>query len=246
VTKNLTIISSETALIDGVTGTHLSGKTNDDVTALWAWAKGIEYFPKGLEKFFKNLKVIAIYFGRLKQISQADLKPHKNLVYIQFEDNDIEIFEDDLFSNHPNMSVVWLPRNKIVHVGKNVFNNMNKITYLGLASNPCINAEAFNNATATKALIESLKTKCFDANFARISQDLANLENESKTLNSKNYSIWRKNVENLEKEFFNSRFSNLLSMKSRFDDLKNDHLLILNRIAILEEKIDRILMAVGG
>jgi len=220
VKTNLNIKSPEDAIINAVSGTHMSGKTNDDVLTFDAVSKIIDYFPKGLEKFFKNLKAFRILNGRLKQISQSDLKPFINLVYLEIQNTDIEIIEDDLFTNHPNIQVVWLLSNKIFHVGKNVFNNMNDITWLGFESNPCISMNALNNSTAAKLIIDSLKTKCFDVNFANFSQNLTNLENESKTLTFEIIQVWFNKVKNLEKDFQNSKFAYLTSIMERFLVLK--------------------------
>jgi len=220
VKTNLNIKSPEDAIINAISGTHMSGKTNDDVLTFDAMSKIIDYFPKGLEKWFKNLKAIRMLNGRLKQISQSDLKPFPNLVYLEIQNTDIQILEDDLFTNHPNIQVVWLLSNKIFHVGKNVFNNMNDITWLGFESNPCISINALNNSTAAKLIIDSLKTKCFDVNFANFSQNIANIENESKTLTFDNFQVWSRKVKGLEKEFQTSKFAYLTSIKERFLVLK--------------------------
>jgi len=204
---NLNIKSPEAAVINAVSGGHMIGKTNNDVIVFDARNKIIEYFPKGLEKLFKNLKVILIYYGRLKQISQSDLKPFPNLIHLEVYENNIEVLEDGLFVNHPKMQVAWFQSNKVFHVGKNVFNNLNNITYLGFGSNPCINMNTYDNSTAAKVIIQNLKIKCFDANFDNISQNLANLENESKTLTFYTFPIWSENLANLETEFKSSRFS---------------------------------------
>jgi len=158
ISKNLNINSPEDAVIANVSGTHMSGKTNDDVLAFHADTKIIEYFPKGLERFFKNLKVFHMPRNQIKQITQSDLKPFPNLIYLEVHENNIKILEDGLFNNHPNMKVVWFNVNKIFHVGKNVFNNMNKITYLGFGSNQCVNTNVESNAAKVIELVESLKT----------------------------------------------------------------------------------------
>jgi len=221
VTTNVSIKSPEDAVIESVSGTHMSGKSNDDVIAFNAESKVVEYLPKGLEKFFKNLKVIRISIGQFKEISQLDLKPFPNLLYLQLDSNYIEILEDNLFVNHPNMQVVWFQSNKMLHIGKNVFNKMNKITWLGFGSNPCIDTYANDDSSKAIAIIESLKTKCFDSNFANFSQNLAKLENESKTLTFEIFEIWSEKLASLETEFKNSKFSYLSSIKKRFQALLN-------------------------
>ena len=220
ITTNLYIKSPEDAVIVGVSGTHLSGKTNDDVTAFYAYNKSIEYFPKRLERFFGNLKVILIKYGQLKEISQSDLKPFSSLVYLNLHFNDIEILEDGLFDSHRNMQVIWFGVNKVFHVGKNVFNNLNKITYLGFGANQCIDMDTWDNSTAVNLIIESLRLKCFDVNFSNFSHNLENLENESKILSFENFQNWGEKLQKLENEFKSSRFSYLTSINARLQVLK--------------------------
>ena len=68
VANNLSMTSPEEAVIRSVSGIHMSGKTNDDVTAFHVYSKTIEFFPRGLEKFFKNLKAIDIKNNQIRQI----------------------------------------------------------------------------------------------------------------------------------------------------------------------------------
>jgi len=77
VSNNLNISSPESQQIDVVTGTHMSGKSNNDEIYFHAEFKHIEYFPRGLEKIFTNLTGIAIWWSQLKEIHQDDLKLEK-------------------------------------------------------------------------------------------------------------------------------------------------------------------------
>ncbi|CAH1735243.1 unnamed protein product [Chironomus riparius] len=221
VTNDLRITQPDDAVIEDVSGTHLSGYDNDNVNAFHVDNKTMGYFPKDLDKFFKNLKAIYIINNKINQISHTHLKPLQNLVFLSLFRNQIEILEDGLFDNNPDMQVLWYESNKIIHVGKSVFNNMNNLTYLVFDSNLCINAGAHNSHTDVQILVESLKTKCIDANFDEFSQSLSNVETESKNLTFETFSIWRRNLENLENEFNNSKFSYLISIKKRFEVLND-------------------------
>ena len=54
----LNIFSSESAVITGATGIHKGNKTDDNVLGFAAKEAKIEFFPRGLQKHFKNLKLI--------------------------------------------------------------------------------------------------------------------------------------------------------------------------------------------
>lgn len=92
-------------------------------------------------------------YNKIIQISQSDLKvPFPNVLHFEIGTNVIEILEDSSFDNHSNLQVVWFGSNKISHVGKNVFNNINKITWLSFQSNLCINMDARGDSSENKML----------------------------------------------------------------------------------------------
>ena len=103
VDNNPNILTQESAQIREIRGSHGSSKTNDDVLGFYAVSKTIQYFPQGLEKFFKNLKVIFIGSCQLKEIHQADLKPFANLVIFYLNGNPIEVIEEGFFDFNPNL-----------------------------------------------------------------------------------------------------------------------------------------------
>jgi len=65
---NMNITSLESTFILSSAGTHLGQKSYDDVVAIDAKNKNIQYFPKGLELNFKNLKTIDFQSGRLIEL----------------------------------------------------------------------------------------------------------------------------------------------------------------------------------
>ena len=220
VQNSLTVKSRDDLVIESAKGAHASLKTIDDVISFQAYNKGVEFFPRGLEKVFKSLRSIYIHFSKIQEVNQADLKPFPNLIYFQIRESEIRFIEDGTFDFNPNLEVIWLTGNKIFHFDLNVFKNLIKISYLGLKSNVCMNTEASGNLVEAKALIESVKVKCFDSEFYEFTQNFKNLEIEGKHLKLENFKKWAENFENLEKVFKNSRFSNLNCFKDKFEDLK--------------------------
>ncbi|KAL7012584.1 hypothetical protein ACKWTF_014941 [Chironomus riparius] len=76
------------------------------------------------------------------------------------------------------------------------------------------------NVVEAKALIDSVKVKCFDSEFYEFKKNLKNLEIEEQNLKLENFKIWAEKFENLENYFKNSRFSNLNYFKDKFEHLK--------------------------
>ena len=63
------ITSPNAAQVDSTSGVHKSGYKNDNVEAITVSKGQIHYFPRGLNKFFKNLKGIQIGNTGLKEMT---------------------------------------------------------------------------------------------------------------------------------------------------------------------------------
>ncbi|CAG9810030.1 unnamed protein product [Chironomus riparius] len=188
VKNQMNIDSPDRAYIESVTGKHLRDKIFDDVEGFEADNLTIHYFPRGLENIFKNLKMIDINNGRLKEIHQSDLKPFSKLVCLELYENDIESLEKGLFDYNPKLEMVWLSSNKIFHVDVNLFDNLVKLTYLSLDANRCISEYAENDTKKVKEIIKYSKQNCKDmiylkklfpdfmANIDKMEENIENLE----------------------------------------------------------------------
>lgn len=188
--NQLNIDSPDRSNIDSITGKHLPNMTIDDVIGFEADNLTIRYFPQGLEKIFKNLQMIDINNGRLKEVHQSDLKPFPKLKCLELFDNDIEILEEGLFDFNPELEMIWLTDNKILHVDVNVFDKLVKLTHLSLDQNHCISEYTDNNATAVAEIVRETKIRCKDMRylekvypvfmkeFMRMKKDIEELTNQ--------------------------------------------------------------------
>ena len=107
---NMIITSPENTFILSSTGTHLDQKSYDDVLTIDAKNKNIQYFPKGLELIFKNLKAIDLQSCRLKQL-------------------------DEIFDYNPHLELMPFYRIKIFHIDSHMFDSLNELNYLILEKN---------------------------------------------------------------------------------------------------------------
>ncbi|XP_070497791.1 leucine-rich repeat-containing protein 15-like [Chironomus tepperi] len=172
----------------------------------------IQYFPRGIDKFFKNIKLIDINKGHIKEIHQADLKVFPKLESLDLCANDIQVIEAGTFDFNINLKVIWLS-SKIVHIESNVFTNLSSLSYLYLRLNPCIDKNAANSLTDVKALAQEAYTMCKDSTYTRLNYQLNNLESE---LSSRTFlRHFSQRLNNLTNEIKGSTFSNLTSFERR-------------------------------
>lgn len=120
----------------------MPNKTNDDVEAFKADAAWIEYFPRGLSKYFKNLASILINLSRLKELTQSDLKPYRKLKHLDLFENRIEYLERDLFKYNEDLEVVWFSSNRIKVIHETAFDGPRNLKKMYMGGNICIRESA--------------------------------------------------------------------------------------------------------
>jgi hypothetical protein len=221
VQNDLNIISPEAAVVESVTGYHQGIKDNDQVIGFHSNKKNVQFIPKNLDKFFKNIKNIDIVYGRVKEIHQSDLKPFPKLVYCGFMDNDIEVIENDLFDFNPDLELVSFWNNQILIIGSAVFDKIPKLKWLYLDSNRCINMRSEGVPSLTKYIIRQAKYKCKDpetsSNNKNYDVDFENLEMVQAEINGlkENISSINKNIARLEE--------NSAQLKAEMMKIANNH-----------------------
>jgi len=210
VQNSLDITSFDAAQVDSISGTHQAGFNDDNVNAFRIHDIGqLHYFPRGLNKFFKNLKGIAINYSGLKEIHQCDLKDFPKMELLYLFGNNLEILEENLFEFNPNLEIISLRYNKISHIDPNVFNKLTKLHSLNFESNKCVTSSA-TNPSEVKTIIRIANYRCTNSDYSNLEQKVKILEIESKNTNSENL---KEKVEKLENEIKNSEFPNFFQEK---------------------------------
>jgi len=186
VKNSVNITSLGEAEIDNVTGEHQPGYNNDNVVAFSINNNGQMYFfPRGLQKFFKNLKGIQIANVGLKEIHQSDLKPFPDLTNLHMWSGDLEILEINLFEFNPKLEFITLYDQKISYIHPNVFDKLTKLRSLDLQLNACIKLSTSKNMTDVHDVIRAAKAQCTNSDYLNLEQKVKILEIESKILNSR-------------------------------------------------------------
>jgi hypothetical protein len=154
------VITSPNEEITSINGNSGSDAIRNDVKAFFASSHVIYYFPRGLEKFFPNIKVIYINNCQLKTITKQNLEPFSQLTKLYLQFNEIEELEDDLFAANEKLLYINLHSNKIKFIGDPTFEPLKHLNTLYLHNNPCINKDAENDANEAQEVINETKIKC--------------------------------------------------------------------------------------
>lgn len=152
---------SASGYIIEVTGSHESGKTNDDVRGLLMKNQQSPFIPKGIAQFFPNLEAFWSENCGFTRISKKDFEPFRKLKQVHFYMNKIETLDADLFLANPMIQHISFARNPLKHVDLGTFDGLKDLRSLYLHDAGCINdGSAINNRAKVITLIDQLKTSC--------------------------------------------------------------------------------------
>ncbi|XP_070495993.1 keratocan-like [Chironomus tepperi] len=194
VMNNLNIEFPDKALIKFVSGTDIE---KDETTGFRIYNKTTQYFPRGLDSVFKNLKVIEISHGHLKDIRREDLNSFDLLEVLYLYANDIEILEEGIFDNNVNLKFITLSENRIIHIDQNAFSKLHQLTDLYLNKNECIDLQADNLSPLDK-VINAAKNMCNNEDYNELHQSLIALESTKISLKLEDFSTFYRNLTNLD------------------------------------------------
>ena len=147
--------------ITGISGTHMSGKSNADVKFVYFMARNaLEVIPKGLSDFFPNLFALSFEYCWINNLNGNELEDFPNLEWFSFRFNDLIRVPGNLFATNPNMKYINFSNNKISHVGEGIFYHL-RVETLIFGQNVCIDRNAWL-ASEIPILIETLRVNCPD------------------------------------------------------------------------------------
>ena len=153
------IVTTESEIVESVTGTHLSGKTNGDVKVFDVDNQVFKFVPSDIENFFPNLMVVKIVSSGLKQLSSESFKYLPELKFIDFTDNEIEMLNGDLFEFNSKLQDIKFDSNKIKGIGSEIFENLDELQKISLLNNDCINGQ-FESRSEIADLKVQVVLKC--------------------------------------------------------------------------------------
>ncbi|KAL7013486.1 hypothetical protein ACKWTF_015422 [Chironomus riparius] len=211
------ILTRDSAQINSINGEHMSSKSFNDVISFDVRSKTIQVFPRGLQTYFKYLKVIYMEKCGLKEIHQAELKPFPDLIYFFLNSNSIEVIEEGLFDNNPNLEAIGFWESKIVHIDAKVFDILTKLRFFWLSGTPCVKKDVWNSKENVQGALTWVRNQCTSADFLAMKNQLYSLEAELKTLN---FAEAEAKITNFEATFNNSIFSKFRPLRNKMASLK--------------------------
>ena len=132
--------------------------TNDQVTGFYTLNTRFHYLSKHAEKFFKNLRVLAVEDSRMIELRRDDLMPFPNIEYLFFSGNMIEVLEKDLLVGNPRVKGFAMERNHLRFIHSKVFDGVSRnLSFLMMDKAGCVSMRSQSNfATA----IATINEKC--------------------------------------------------------------------------------------
>jgi hypothetical protein len=160
-TTNITESSNHT--VTNVTGTHATGKTNEDVQMVSIDGNNqLSFVPRGFTNFFPNLNGIYLRYTTFDTLNGDELDEFgEKLTWFALEGSNLTTISSELFDFTPNIAHMFFYGNKLESVGRDLFTAVNvaQLQILHFTSNPCINRNAYNQ-TDIVALISELQVSC--------------------------------------------------------------------------------------
>lgn len=207
--------------------------------------KTVKFFPQGMDKLYPNLKAIAIWGGKTKEIHQSDLKPFIKLVHFILHECEIEVLEDGLFHFNPKLQYISFHGNKIIHIHPNVFDHLKNLSWLYLGSNKCINNASENSTKSVNSLIPVVKNKCKSSEFMNLDESLKKLELGIENGELKSF---KGAFAEFKTKFISSEFKDSYTLGSRFDKVtdyltgvnEKIYMALLDKVEALDNKIEKI------
>ena len=156
--QSVTLSSPEDREITSVNGDH--GKTYDDVTLFRSHLIKFNNFPQNIKKFFPNVEALNINSANIATLTKTDMASFgSQLRCFYFYINKIEVLEEGLFDENPNLEVIYLASNQIKFVASEVFDKLPKLKKLFFRINPCHSGVATDRASVL-ALIKQIEENC--------------------------------------------------------------------------------------
>lgn len=153
---------NESETLTAVYGTHMEGKSIDDVGFLWLDnAHDFTIFPRGIENFFHNLVALGVRYGNISSLIGDELMPFGNLTWFVLNNNMVERIPGNFFASTPLVHSVWFNNNNIKHVGDNLLDSLSQLGYASFEVNYCVDKIA-STSGEVPFLIEHLRNNCSD------------------------------------------------------------------------------------
>lgn len=157
--ENMKVVNSVT-FASQFRGTHLPGKTSNDVNAIWIKnSPELSFFPKRFEKIFLNIKGLSITDTGLTTITYDDLQAFPELTALWVFSNKLTTIEPKLFANNPKMTIIDFGNNQISKIAGDLLDYFDNLEIAKFNKNVCTQTDATSSGSL-KAFRSEIVEKC--------------------------------------------------------------------------------------
>lgn len=136
----------------------LTGYPNMTVHCLYMDFNNMQYLPGNYTRFFTSITFLIVRNSHVKYVTKADFSGLKNIIHVDFQDNEIEHLPENLFQGvSMNLVTVSFINNRITNIGPRFIANIQGLKTLFLSLNTCIN---LNSPVIFKTFTTTITTKC--------------------------------------------------------------------------------------
>lgn len=116
------------------------------------------YFPRGFDKYFEHVRLIAVTKTELKVITREDIRPFSEIEYLHLNDNRLTKIEPKLFASNRNLREVVLNNNRIREISPDICDYFHGECNIELANNVCI--QGSTKSLGAKDVTSEIIKKC--------------------------------------------------------------------------------------
>lgn len=147
--------------IGKISGTHMSGKSNFDVTIFKSTDQTFNFIPDFIGVTFPQLKSLTINSANITKLTSENFKQFgKKITYINLDSNKITRLDRHLFIHNRNLERLDIDNNDIMDVEIGAFFNLIKLQTLYMQSNKCIKKFVSNSKVDVLFMIHEVESKC--------------------------------------------------------------------------------------
>ncbi|KAG5669408.1 hypothetical protein PVAND_017295 [Polypedilum vanderplanki] len=150
-------------IVTNVTGTHLIGKSNRDVEAIYILGNWIlSFVPKDFSYFFPNIKAINIYHTTIERLYGDEFNEFPQLEYLTIINSNLTTISSKIFERTPNIKNVRFRNGMLNRVGYNIFSSIDvtQLQWVAFYNHRGISRDSGENQAAAIEIVKELREKC--------------------------------------------------------------------------------------
>lgn len=168
IVQNLTTSLNDRTITE-VRGTHLDGKTNDDVFKVLINHQFTPYLPHNLGAHFKNLEILYVMKSNLSHLTHGDLDGLTKLRIFDVSYNPVKRLHRDYFKGHESIEIISFYDCQLNFIEKGALEWLVNLQEGHFQYNECIDYRG-DDVSLLGEMMEEIKEYCEDpyrTNFKR-------------------------------------------------------------------------------